>query len=741
MLVGRSAVRAQQWWDYKIPPVLATALLVAGASRRGSGWIEVRNLVLFLTAAVGIAAFGHVVNDLADIRTDSLAGKRNVMSMMSAAPRVLLVGATLALGLAPFGWLPRDRWVVGLVAAEIALLVAYSVPPVRLKGRAVAGVLADASYAYLVPIALTIAVFGELGGAPAIRWWVVTPVLVWAMLMGVRGIVSHQLDDVDNDRRSNVDTLVLHVGVDRATRWASRLAVIELVAAALAIAVVAVAGDDAWLAAFAVAYAVWRTFQVWFLWDEPLLAAALHDPTARLRLVGFVLLNEFVERWLPLAALVAIAVDRAAWWLVVAAYLIAFDNALVEFISRDARTLPDALERLAHERRARRTIRRAAAARQATIAAGPAPVTQQERDGRRWVFVVCGPAMHLRTLQTAVANLRPLTSLEIWILTDRGRNETELDLAGVDRIVDVATPQELDDHQASIWLKTSVHRHLPDGEWCYLDSDVLAVGPGVEEVFEHRHGPVAFASDLTIAANEVDRFSPWAMNCGCAGHGDEHSCSHLRDELQRRLDLRVPGNWVHWNGGVFVFGPDSGTFLDLWHELAVRSFAWPEWRTRDQGALIATVWTLGCQELPRLPGRFNFIADLGNSDLCHDPDRGWALHPAGPWERPVFMHLYTSALDDPTWEFGRDVEAPIVRRSLVRRSRWDRSAKRSRRQQELVERWGLFRIRSAHLVRRLQPHRVLQGLRRRLGGAEPHADADADLTPADTIADSHNVEA
>jgi hypothetical protein len=280
--------------------------------------------------------------------------------------------------------------------------------------------------------------------------------------------------------------------------------------------------------------------------------------------------------------------------------------------------------------------------------------------------------MHTETLRTAVRNLAPLTSLEIWVVTDSTRNVRQIDLDGIHTVVDVATPEHFDDHQASIWLKTGIHNHLPVGEWCYLDSDIIAVRPGVEEIFEHRHGPVAFASDLTISVNQVDRFSPWAMNCECTGFGETHSCSHLREQISERFGAQVPGDWVHWNGGVFLFGPDSAEFLDMWNERAIASFEWPQWRTRDQGALIATAWTLAQQDCPRLPAEFNFIADLGNGDLCLDPERGWALHPAGPWHQARLMHLYTSRLEDPEWELGRDVEAPVIRQTLVRANRWRR---------------------------------------------------------------------
>ena len=36
------------------------------------------------------------------------------------------------------------------------------------------------------------------------------------------------------------------------------------------------------------------------------------------------------------------------------------------------------------------------------------------------------------------------------------------------------------------------------------------------------------------------------------------------------------------------------------------------------------------------------------------------------------MHLYTSRLEDPEWELGRDVEAPVIRQTLVRANRWCR---------------------------------------------------------------------
>ncbi len=740
MRVDPTLVRSGQWWDHKVPPIIAAAALTLLAAPSLDGVAVLRDLVLFLVATIGVAAFGHVLNDLADIRTDALAGAPNQMAPLSVGTRIGILAATVLAGGLPWIWLPHGPTVLALLATEVALLTLYSVRPVRLKDRGAAGVLADALYAYVVPILLTIAVFTELGGVDMPGWSVTVPVTTWMLLMGLRGILWHQIGDLAHDRRAGVRTLATRIGADRGGHLIGWMVLAEIAAAAVSLVTIADSTGEWWLPAFGAAYLLYRTFQMSVLWTEPLRPSALKHHNGRIRFVGFVLMNEFVERWLPVAALVALALRVPLIWAALLVHLLLFDNAIGEFFRRDLPALPDALNRLAHERKSRRNIRKVADRRRALTAGGAAEIDEATLRTCRWVFVVCGPEMHIETLGTAVRHLRPLTQLEIWVVTDSSRNVRPIEIGGIDHVVDVATPEHYDDHQASIWLKTGVHRHVPPGEWCYLDSDIIVVRPGAEEVFTQRSGPVAFAADLTIEANRVDRFSPWAMNCECSGHGDSHSCGHLREQISERFGVDVPGDWVHWNGGVFLFGPDSTEFLDMWNERACASFEWPEWRTRDQGALIATAWTLGQQDCARLPAEFNFIADLGNGDLCLDPDLGWALHPAGPWHQARMLHLYTSRLEDPEWDLGRDVEAPVIRQTLVRTNRWRRFEVRQKAKSEYEtakqgwalrrqqwgmasrdaywvarERLGVYLLRLRRLPQRLRPGRLLAGIARRVG--------------------------
>ncbi|MCU1368937.1 MAG: 4-hydroxybenzoate polyprenyltransferase-like prenyltransferase [Ilumatobacteraceae bacterium] len=729
-----------------MPPLIAIAAICIGLGDGPTG-ADLVDVGLLLLSIAGIAAFGHLLNDWTDIEVDAAGGKANAVAPLAPARRALLVGGTLVGGLLPWLLLPRRGAALVALAVEVGLLVVYSVPPVRLKGRGWLGALADASYAYAVPFVMVALVFAPPGLERA--GLLVGLLGCWGLLLGLRGILWHQVGDLEADRAAGVETVASRMGPSRIEALvASVLLPFEI---ALGAALVMVAGVW-WLPWAVLVFAVYRTFQVLVMWVPPASADDLRGRVARVDLIGFTYANEFVEQWLPLASMVALAAGSWWWWLATGVFFVLFANVVRQFLVHDLWVLPDALERAAFSRGIKAEIQKVEDARLARAALGPDPDANPV--GGRFVFVVCGPISHLLTLRTAVHHLRPLTDAELWVVTDPARNEQVIDIDGLDRVVEVATPAELDHHQASIWLKTSVHRHVPAGEWCYLDSDIIAALPGMEAVFAERRGPVAFASDVTIRENSIDRFSPWAMTCPCLGYDDEHSCSHLREQLEARFGLDVPGDWLHWNGGVFLFGPgpDSAEFLEMWHERAVASFGWPEWKTRDQGALISTVWSLGLQDNPRLSPEFNFIADLGNGDLCLDLERGWAHHPSGPWFDAKLLHLYTSPLEDPGWELGADVEAVVVRRSRLRIFRYERNQLKSKATHLAVEsakdvgyasrdlavknrdrvvsgvsmrssdlRWAiqsraeLLAIKARRLPARLTPARVSRSLRSRLG--------------------------
>lgn len=128
-----------------------------------------------------------------------------------------------------------------------------------------------------------------------------------------------------------------------------------------------------------------------------------------------------------------------------------------------------------------------------------------ETQGNKFVFVVCGAAAHLQTLHFSLQRLKKYSACEILVVTDGKRNEIPVQHG---QIIDIATPAWMNHHQAAIWLKTRLHRVLPEGPlYCYLDTDVVAVRPGVDDIFKHFVPPVTFCTDhcrlLAFSPNAV----------------------------------------------------------------------------------------------------------------------------------------------------------------------------------------------------------------------------------------------
>ena len=199
-----------------------------------------------------------------------------------------------------------------------------------------------------------------------------------------------------------------------------------------------------------------------------------------------------------------------------------------------------------------------------------------------FVFAIVGEP-HVRAVNIALTYLKRFSRSNIVVVMGRSKLRP-----AHDQVIDVDLPDQLDDREASIFLKTSLLEVLGSvrSPFCYLDSDVIAVNDDVDSIFKHKHGPITFASDNI----SIDMFSRYAVNCGC----QESTCDHLRESILRKFGVPVTsGNWRLWNGGVFLFDKDSADFLTVWHELTRQILTDSLWRTRNQGTLATTVWKCG----------------------------------------------------------------------------------------------------------------------------------------------------
>lgn len=295
------AIRAGEWWEYKIAPALAVfygTLWLAQTAVAGS-WRAAGVLVIALAAE---ATYVSLLNDLTDRADDRAAGK----ALRPAPP--LGLAASLGVGAWVVYLWRHDPLLVAAYAGGWIAFSLYSIPPVRLKTRGFAGVVCDATGAHLFPV-LTAAL---LASRERDRFWLAA-VALWAFASGVRNILWHQLRDRDADLRAKAGTFVVRTGASAAIRVAVWCAFP--------------------LQLLALAAMLWRLWSIW-----PLAALVLYALLMALRPYrwgvrprivasgprSFVVLNEYDEGYLPVALLFASALTHRADFLVLAVHLALF---------------------------------------------------------------------------------------------------------------------------------------------------------------------------------------------------------------------------------------------------------------------------------------------------------------------------------------------------------------------------------------------------------------------------------
>lgn len=198
-------IRAYEWWNYKIPLALGAAFAVAWAGKIPFSEVILPALLIVL-AGFSAGIYASVFNDFMDMEQDRGAGKITPMINLPHWQRVLVIVVSLSLMLmvSCFLWhLPRALTCFLLIWAGYT---AYSLPPIRLKERGVLGILCIAIGEHVLAALLAVFVLVEITGCAVSLPWLCA-VTVWAIAFGCRGILWHQLNDVENDRMVGCTTM------------------------------------------------------------------------------------------------------------------------------------------------------------------------------------------------------------------------------------------------------------------------------------------------------------------------------------------------------------------------------------------------------------------------------------------------------------------------------------------------------------------------------------------------------
>ena len=319
------SVRAGEWWDYKLVPLLTAFYATVALLERPIASLWPAALILLLALVPG-AAFVSLLNDLTDVEEDRAAGKANRMAGRPLAFRIAAIVVPVAAGIL-FLILWRDDPL--LTAAYLAAWIAfalYSLPPVRLKARGFPGVLADAAGAHLFPTLVAMLLAFRAAGAPIDPVWIAAGA-AWAFGYGLRGILWHQLSDRDNDRAAGVRTFAQRHPRRLAARVGAWFA-FPLELAGLAVLIWKLGSPLPFLFLALSLHLVW--LRVW-RWS---MRAVLVEPRPKY----LILMHEYYDVFLPLAILLDSAARFPIDWLVLAAHLLAFHRRPLETVE-DVRTL------------------------------------------------------------------------------------------------------------------------------------------------------------------------------------------------------------------------------------------------------------------------------------------------------------------------------------------------------------------------------------------------------------------
>lgn len=199
-------VRAGNWWHSKLPPLLS--VVYAAGLVFGLGATSVAELWLAaLVSILGIASYGHVVNDAFDIEVDRLAGKPNAMAGFTVVQRTAVALILLAVSFAPAALVPYGLAATALVAVNCLLPTLYSVPPVRIKERGIWALLFDAGGAHVVPtLWISLVALRLFNGDHRLGWVFTVVMTLWALTVGIKGILRHQIFDLAADEQAGIAT-------------------------------------------------------------------------------------------------------------------------------------------------------------------------------------------------------------------------------------------------------------------------------------------------------------------------------------------------------------------------------------------------------------------------------------------------------------------------------------------------------------------------------------------------------
>lgn len=224
-----AAIRANDWWEYKIPPMLSVVYIIIQNSQC-TFFSLLPFMMISVVAIILCAIYVSLLNDATDIEDDAKAGKKNGMANYSVVQQTIFVLLPLSVALCIIGGFLKFLSLASLFYfAAYASFTLYSLPPFRLKKRGFAGIAADALGSQVFPT-LFLAISFYQWTDQKIQLLPSVFLTTWLFCFGLRGILWHQLADKENDKVSGLSTIVQKISEVQLSRLSIAIIILEIVA-------------------------------------------------------------------------------------------------------------------------------------------------------------------------------------------------------------------------------------------------------------------------------------------------------------------------------------------------------------------------------------------------------------------------------------------------------------------------------------------------------------------------------
>jgi 4-hydroxybenzoate polyprenyltransferase len=199
----------KNWWAPKIGTGVFTWFLFKIYFRFNQDLIFEKSHWLVFVILVLLAFFGHLVNDISDLKQDIQVGKENIWNIINPKFSLLILIVLSFISIA-FASLVSSQLIV-LIFIQITLNLLYSVRPLRFKERGWLSIIITGFYERTLPYLIIVVSLNIMIEFNFRNLLFIISYFLWAYLWECRNYINGQLKDRENDLHAGSNTLAVVV--------------------------------------------------------------------------------------------------------------------------------------------------------------------------------------------------------------------------------------------------------------------------------------------------------------------------------------------------------------------------------------------------------------------------------------------------------------------------------------------------------------------------------------------------